>query len=191
MEDSSQPFLTEQDKEYLLSLAGISIRNAMDGLPPPDTGGQKYPGCDGVFVTLKQDGSLRGCIGRIGPVTDLAETIASVAPESALHDFRFSPVSRQEYPRLTIEISVLFDWERTTPEKLEPGKHGGYLRYGKNSGLLLPQVALERGWDRVTFLTQLSVKAHLPDRIWQEPGAELFRFRCLHFSASVKEQTEQ
>ena len=117
----------------------------------------------GAFVTLKERGELRGCIGYISPVKPLYLTVRDVAAAAALEDSRFRPVELRELPQLEFEVSVLSPLRRVTDIKqIKVGEHGLVMRKGDREGLLLPQVPVEQHWDRATFLEQTCVKAGLP-----------------------------
>jgi AmmeMemoRadiSam system protein A len=136
----------------------------------------------GVFVTLKQGGSLRGCIGTIEAREPLFRAVVECAISSAVRDPRFPPVTGEEVEDISIEISVMSPlrsvWE---PQEIVVGIHGLYVRRGMNAGLLLPQVATEYGWDRREFLEQCCRKAGLPSGAWQEEGTEIMIFSALVF----------
>lgn len=139
----------------------------------------------GVFVTLKrQPGDrLRGCIGYPLPVYPLRVAIPRVAAASAREDPRFPPVFPRELSSLTIEVSVL-----TVPEpigaeprdgladRVEVGRDGLIVDADGASGLLLPQVAVEEGWDARRFLGETCRKAGLPSEAWRRDGTRVRRF---------------
>ncbi len=138
--------------------------------------------CHGCFVTLKKQGQLRGCIGRIVGDMPLYKTIIEYAAHAALRDPRFPPVTRSELPDLHIEISVMTPLERVTDvSDIQVGRDGLLIKVGYNQGLLLPQVAAEYGWDRDTFLAQTCRKAGLPLDAWKSPPAEIYRFSAQVF----------
>jgi AmmeMemoRadiSam system protein A len=132
----------------------------------------------GAFVTLKtRSGDLRGCIGSIHAVHPLYEAVASSAISAAFRDPRFPPVQPQELAQLEIEISVMGPIELVrTPDDIEVGRDGLIVSRGRNAGLLLPQVAIEYGWDRETFLAQTCVKAGLPPAAWRLQDTRIERF---------------
>ncbi len=129
----------------------------------------------GVFVTLKERGELRGCIGFPLPIMPLGKAVAKAAIAAAFEDPRFSSVTKDEIGKLEIEISVL-----TVPELVKVSNPGEYLKkvkigrdgliidYMGYSGLLLPQVPVEENWDVKTFLSHLCMKAGLPPNTWKE-----------------------
>jgi AmmeMemoRadiSam system protein A len=142
----------------------------------------------GAFVTLHQDGELRGCIGRMtallgeSAMAALEETVRLMAWEAAFGDPRFPPLTREEFPRCDIEISALSPMEPCTdPGAVVVGTHGLYLSHRGRTGVLLPQVPLEQGWDRTEYLDYICVKAGLPPRSFEAPGAKLYTFTALVF----------
>lgn len=133
----------------------------------------------GAFVTFKKDGRLRGCIGSMVGDGPLYLTVARMARAAAFEDPRFPPVTVAEAPGLELEISVLGPLTRCPdPALVRVGRHGLLVRRGDHSGVLLPQVPLEWGWDRETFLAQTCRKAGLPPDTWQEPDTGLYWFEA-------------
>lgn len=96
----------------------------------------------GVFVSLKKDGRLRGCIGTIQAVqASLAEEIIYNAVSACSKDPRFEPVSQEELEHLTIHVDVLGDTERIdSPEELDVKRYGVIVTSGYRRGLLLPNL---------------------------------------------------
>ena len=136
----------------------------------------------GAFVTLKKHGHLRGCIGYIKAVKPLWETVQEMAVAAAFHDPRFPSLKPDEIQDLTFEISVLSPLKRIKDiNEIEVGKHGLYIVRGYNSGLLLPQVAVEYGWDRETFLQETCYKAGLPMQAWMDKETEIYIFSADYF----------
>ncbi|HEX67952.1 MAG TPA: AmmeMemoRadiSam system protein A, partial [bacterium] len=134
----------------------------------------KKPGA--CFVTLKENGRLRGCIGTLFPGKPLYENVARMAVSAAFYDYRFPPLRKEELEKIKIEISVLSPLKRIKSfEEIEVGKHGLYLIKGSYRGVLLPQVATEYGWDRWQFLQAVSRKAGLPPDAYKE-GAVIYIF---------------
>ena len=131
----------------------------------------------GAFVTIHKKGQLRGCIGYIEGHGPLHKTIEDMAEAAAFRDPRFSPVRESELPELEFEISVLTPLRKIKDvNEIQVGKHGIYLKKGWYSGLLLPQVATEYGWDRQTFLEHTCQKAGLPSTAWKEKESEIYIF---------------
>ncbi|HWR11677.1 MAG TPA: AmmeMemoRadiSam system protein A [Rectinemataceae bacterium] len=136
----------------------------------------------GAFVTLRENGQLRGCIGRMRSETPLYETISEMALAAAFEDPRFDPVSRVEIEDIDIEITVLGPLRKIAKaEDLAVGRHGLYIFAKGRTGVLLPQVATEYGWNGFEFLDQVCFKAGLPPGTWKERETELFVFEGIVF----------
>jgi AmmeMemoRadiSam system protein B/AmmeMemoRadiSam system protein A len=130
----------------------------------------------GVFVTLKKQGELRGCIGNLVPQRPLYLTAQNVAISAAINDPRFLPVTKEELKDISIEISVLSPIEPIADvSEIEVGRHGLIIVKGQNQGVFLPQVATEQNWDRDELLRQICLKAGLPEDAWKE-GAQFYVF---------------
>jgi len=128
----------------------------------------------GVFVTLRRDGELRGCIGDIFPRRPLDRAVIANAIHAGVDDPRFTPVTEDECPALTIEISVLTPPVPVAgPEAIRAGTDGVVLRKQGRTAVFLPQVATEQGWNREQMLTALARKAGLPPDAWREDAAFL------------------
>jgi AmmeMemoRadiSam system protein A len=174
-------YLNKEEKAKLLEIARLSVTEAITGrkqLFPVVTEERLKEKC-GAFVTLKNKGALRGCIGYIQAVKPLAETIKDMARAAAVEDyrFRFNPVTEKELAELELDISVLTPLKKIKDiNEIEVGRHGLYVKQGGYSGLLLPQVATEYGWDRETFLKQTCVKAGLPQNAWKDKSTEIYIF---------------
>ena len=138
----------------------------------------------GAFTTLYHRGDLRGCVGYVFPVASLYRTVAETSRGAAFEDSRFLPVSREEAPDLEVSLSILSRLEPIEPEEIEIGRHGLLVTFGAYRGLLLPQVAVEHGWDRITFLEQTCKKAGLPPNAWQA-GAKLEAFTAEVFGDRI------
>lgn len=136
----------------------------------------------GVFVTLKRDGQLRGCCGMQGQPMPLIHGLTQSAARTATEDHRFPPVSLSELPHLTVDVTLLYNFEKVTVQgegrvaAVQTGRHGLRIQHNNRAGLLLPFVAIEHGMDARTFLDQVCRKAGLPSTAWQEPEALLERF---------------
>ena len=182
---SAEFALTPAEKQELLRIARQSVEVAVREkkiLPVPENEPEALRDARGAFVTLKEHGELRGCIGYMSPVKPLAETVRDVAAFAALEDRRFRPVSDSELPLLEYEISVLSPLHRVEDvNQIHVGQHGLLIRKGDYEGVLLPQVPTEQGWDRKTFLEQVCVKAGLPEQAWKDDDADLFMFTALVF----------
>lgn len=137
---------------------------------------------NGCFVTIKQNGQLRGCIGNFQSELPLFKEVAQMAQASATKDPRFYPLKEEDLDNFTLEISVLSPLQKTENiEDIEVGKHGIYIEKSFYRGVLLPQVATEHNWDRQTFLKQTCIKAGLPTDAWQAEDADIYVFSAQVF----------
>jgi AmmeMemoRadiSam system protein A len=191
--------ITGEEREVLLADARESIAAKLAGRRPVY---HRSPGLEqltargesalakpcGAFVTLhirgEGDGkpSLRGCIGRMTAAWPLEKTVRDMAAEAAFGDPRFPPLSPEELPRCSIEISALSPMEPCpNPREVRVGVHGLYLVHRGRAGVLLPQVPVEQGWDLDQYLDYICVKAGLPAGSYGEPGARLFTFTAAVF----------
>lgn len=165
--------LTEQEQSTLVAVARDGLEVAVTGrapavIPGEDAGalGQSLS----CFITLYRRGELRGCIGLLEPTASLAEHARDMARGAALRDPRFPPVSSDELDEITLTVSVLSPPRPlTAPEDWELGRDGLIVSRGPRRGVLLPQVAADRGWDFPTFVSHTCVKAGLDPQAWQDP----------------------
>jgi AmmeMemoRadiSam system protein A len=145
----------------------------------------------GCFVTLKNGGRLRGCIGQFTSDKPLVELVVEMAKASATSDPRFlgDPIVPAEVDELDVEISVLSPLKKTDdPLSLTLGTDGIYIKQGCASGCFLPQVATETGWSKEEFLSYCcSHKAGLPADAWKDPHTDVFLFTADVFGAAFKE----
>ena len=179
--------LTSEDKRILKDIALTSIRDSLDGKPLAAANSSlftlrsslKRP-C-GAFVSLHKQGRLRGCIGHFGEDVPLYEIVAEMARAAAFQDPRFSPVTRDEFNDLDIEISVLTPMRRIQSlDEFELHRHGIYIRKGYRSGTYLPQVADEVNWTKEEFVSHCSQdKAGLGWDGWKD--AELYVYEAIVF----------
>jgi AmmeMemoRadiSam system protein A len=165
-----------EERRMLLDLAHRSIEaklrgEAVQAIAP----NEHLAEARGAFTTLHLHGKLRGCIGYVLPMLPLMSTVVETAAAAAFDDPRFNPVTPDEAPDLKIEISVLTVPKPIEPQDVEIGRHGLIVSQHGRRGLLLPQVPLEWGWDRDTFLVQTCIKAGLPADAWHH-GAKLEAF---------------
>ena len=183
--------LSGADERWLLRLARTTLENLEEtGSAAPDEGVLgvgEIPGTGrakrGAFVTLHKDAQLRGCIGYVEPLTALYRTVIENAVNAARRDPRFPPVKRDEVAQLHIEISVLTRPHAISDvEEIEVGRDGLIVSRGAARGLLLPQVASERGWSRETFLDSTCRKAGLAPGAWRKGDVEIQAFSAQVFS---------
>jgi len=164
------------ERSLLLRLAHESILSALAhrdiSLEPP-TAHLAQP--RGVFTSLYLHGNLRGCVGYVLPRHSVYQAAAETARAAAFEDPRFPAVTPAEGPDLTIELSILSVPQLIAAENIEIGRHGLLISQDNHRGLLLPQVPIEYGWDRETFLQQTCRKAGLPADAWKH-GARIEGF---------------
>ena len=177
--------LSKAEQKHLLNIAKTSVEKVVrDGEMADCSAGEfKTLAKDrGAFVTLIKNGELRGCIGYTSPLQPLCNTVRDVAAHAAIKDPRFNPVSKSELDNLHYEISVLSPFRRVTDiNQIKVGQHGLLIKKGKYEGLLLPQVATDYAWDRLTFLQQTCRKAGLPLDAWKDDKTDIFMFSAFVF----------
>lgn len=167
---------SREEREILLKLAHEAIASTLEGreisleAPSPHLSEPR-----GAFTTLYLRGSLRGCVGYIAAMSPLYRTVAETARGAAFDDTRFNAVRPEELPELRVSLSILSPLTPIAPEDVSVGKHGLVISGSGHRGLLLPQVPVEHGWDRLTFLEQTCRKAGLPRDAWQN-GARIEAF---------------
>ncbi|MCM8764064.1 MAG: AmmeMemoRadiSam system protein B [Candidatus Omnitrophica bacterium] len=178
--------LSKYQRETLLKIARETLQYHLSGKKLPELKIEDATLLEkrGVFVTLRKNGELRGCIGTILPQKELAYAVREMAIESATSDPRFPPVSLKELKEIEIEISIL-----TVPVKVSSadeivlGRDGVIVKKGFRQGVFLPQVADETGWTKEQFLSALcSHKAGLEPDAWKNPDTELYIFQAEVFS---------
>lgn len=177
-------FLNDEQKESLLDLArdAVSAKIREDRTLSAETGDPVLLSKRGVFVTLKVNGELRGCIGYPLPQKPLAEAVVEMAIAAATQDHRFESLGENDLGCLEIEISVL-----TLPRPVKDireiivGRHGIIVSKGHHKGLLLPQVPVEYTWDLETYLRHGCMKAGLDGNEWKR-GAVIEVFEAQIFS---------
>jgi AmmeMemoRadiSam system protein A len=173
--------LTSQQRESLLKLAREAIATHLgdQGAPVAEIDEPAFEESRGAFVTLENQGRLRGCIGYSEPLYPLQEAVARCAVAAATQDHRFKSVTLEELPDVNISISALTPLRKLEDtDSLQPGRHGLMIAGQGRRGLLLPQVAEERGWNRETFLKETCRKAGLPADAWTEEDVEVFVFEA-------------
>ncbi|MBN1961592.1 MAG: AmmeMemoRadiSam system protein B [Deltaproteobacteria bacterium] len=187
--DSSDNILDIKQQQLALAIARKTLSLVLAhenppsatilGVPDDAVWHQKY----GTFVTLTKTGKLRGCIGHIMPILPLWQDIRDNAISAALDDPRFNSVTLNELSDLDIEISILSSPQKIAqPLDFKIGKHGIILNYLGRRAVFLPQVAPEQGWDQLTTLQYLSLKAGLSNDAWQSPQASFEVFTAQVFS---------
>lgn len=155
----------------------------------------RHPGIDrraAAFVTLTEDGDLRGCIGHMDASAPVSESVIEAATWAALEDPRFATVRAAELPRIHLEVSVLGPLVRLDgPGDWEPGIDGIVVEGMGRRGLLLPEVAAMLDMDRIAMLDACCRKAGLPAKAWREPWTTLYAFRTERFGGPAIASAEQ
>lgn len=181
------PGLTEEQRRSALSLVRRAVEDSVrqEDRPEPPREPSFFSVPAGAFVTILCGEQLRGCIGIVEASRPLGEALLHCAIAAAREDHRFPPVTAEDLPHLRYEISILSPLQEvTSPETVEPGRHGVLIESGERRGLLLPQVAGSRGWDREEFLSQACRKAGLPPHAWRA-GVRIWVFEAEVFGEVV------
>jgi len=171
-------------RKELLEIARAAVAAAVRGETPPDVKpvSPELRKPLGAFVTIKNHGRLRGCIGQFVATEPLFELVREMALAAATHDprFTFDRITEGELSELHVEVSVLGPLEKIDdPLDFDLGVHGIYLKRGFSHGCFLPQVAAETGWSKEEFLSNCaSGKAGLDPDAWKDPKTEVLRFSC-------------
>lgn len=171
--------INNENKKYLLAFARQTISRylASDVTPLARNGSNEINIKRGAFVTLKKNGELRGCIGRMSDEWPLFKTIGSMAIEASLNDNRFEPVKAEELKNIDFEISILTPFRKVpNADYITLEKDGVLIKKNGRQAVFLPQVATETGWGKEKFLDQLCYKAGLKAGDWKD--AEIFTFQA-------------
>ncbi len=185
--------MNDAQKQTLLKVARDTVGAVIKRQPmqKPESDDPELNAPCGCFVTLKNQGRLRGCIGQFISESLLIELIADMAKASATGDPRFfaAPITAGELEQLDIEVSVLSPLKRTDdPLSLRLGIDGIYIKKGRASGCFLPQVATETGWSKEQFLSYCCAhKAGLAADAWKEPETEVYLFTADVFGSEFKD----
>ena len=161
--------LTKKEQRELLKIARETIVAHVSGgklsaITSTSAGLNLNSGC---FVTIKQNGELRGCIGNFVSEQPLCLLVQEMAVSAATRDPRFYPMKTADLANFVIDISVLSPLRKiASVDEIKVGKHGIYIVKGSYRGVLLPQVATEYGWNRDQFLRHTCIKAGLPEDAW-------------------------
>ncbi len=187
--------LTDEEGKIALAAAKFAVydkvaktANTEKAAPPGISDYEIFNEKRGVFVTLTEDGELRGCIGYPYPVLPLGEALHDAAVSAAVRDPRFMPVREDELAAIEFEVTILTPPELLTcsaadrPKNIEVGRHGLIIKDRGMSGLLLPQVATEYGWDAEEFLMHTCIKAGTDRDAWKRDDTALYTFEGQIFS---------
>ena len=170
-----------------LALARETIRRYLstETMPLPRGFSPRLQCPQGAFVTLRNGGELRGCIGHMPADFPLAQTVGTVAAQAAFNDPRFKALTESELSTTEIEISVLTPMKPVaSADSIQVGRDGVVLVKGNQSAVFLPQVAVENKWGRDEMLDNLCLKAGLPPGAWKQ-GARFLVFQAEIFSEAA------
>lgn len=176
--------LTAKERKELLKIARDTIVSHVSAVPVTEVepSSPALAAENGCFVTIKQNGQLRGCIGNFVSDKPLCRLVQEMAVSAATRDPRFYPMKAPDLQNFDLEISVLSPLRRIdSVEEIQVGIHGIYIIKNSYRGVLLPQVATEYGWDRESFLKHTCLKAGLPEDAWQK-GCDIYIFSAQVFS---------
>ncbi len=191
MENDMQELLSAEEKKRLLQIARETLNTYVNK-------GEKLVISEdrlalnkemGAFVTLHKEGQLRGCIGNIVGRGPLCQTVSDMAIQASTKDPRFSPVTPGELDEIDLEISVLSPLKKIDdPEEIIMGKHGVLVKSGLRSGVYLPQVAVETGWNREEFMNSLCMhKAGISKESWKNRTCDIYIFSAEVFGEKEAE----
>jgi AmmeMemoRadiSam system protein A len=176
------PEYTQEERTTLLALAHEAILATLESRDRRSfTPSEHLSELRGVFTTVYFNHELRGCVGYPAPTAPLYRAVIETAQAAAFDDPRFAPVRLNEAAQLQISISVLSPITPIRSEDVIVGRHGLIVSHAGQRGLLLPQVPVEHGWDRIAFLEQTCRKGGLPSHAWKS-GATIEAFTAEVFA---------
>lgn len=179
--------LSREQQEELLQIARQTVESYVKTGKTPEftVKDDRLNWQEGAFVTIHKNGELRGCIGQIVPSTKpLWQVVRDMAVAACSEDHRFNQVSVKELGQIDYEVSVLSEPKEINDwQEIKLGQHGVIVQQGRSSGVFLPQVAAETGWDLDEFLSQLCwQKAGLPPNCYKNKDVALKTFTAQVFS---------
>lgn len=184
--------LTMEEKSILIQIARKSIEAKLDDkkielhIDPAKFAILKSK--SGVFVTLKINDQLRGCIGYITTDEPLYKTIQEAASHAAFEDPRFPPLQKSEYDEVKLEISVLSEpYPMKDYDEIVIGEHGLILEENGQRGLLLPQVPVEHGMTKEQYLDSICRKTGIPQDTWKKKKLNMYLFTAEVFDEKEPE----
>ena len=181
---------SDSDGEQLVKMARKAVTEYLKNNKTIDDSefNSKFDFSSGVFVTLNKQDSLRGCIGFPLPVKKLSEGLVDAAISAATRDTRFEPVNEDELENIVFEVTVLTKPEEIVVgdtsqyiQNIKVGRDGLIIENGFASGLLLPQVPTEYGWNEQEFLEYTCQKAGLPKDAWKDSSTKISKFQGVIF----------
>jgi AmmeMemoRadiSam system protein A len=166
---------TEEFEKQVIQIAALGVWQIVTGRPMAKrlepVNDPRWQGKNGLFITLRKKGEVRGSMGLLESTTTLPETLFDSAQTAATHDDRFSPITPQEFDDLEIEVTLLTETKKFTKlEDLSIGRAGLVISRGEKRGVLLAHVAKENGWSPEQFLEATCEKAGLSHKAWRDPN---------------------
>jgi AmmeMemoRadiSam system protein A len=190
------PVLGPEQRRALLALVRAALA-AASGRCPPSFLGETLDATVGLdeparaFVTLTEDGRLRGCMGSLDPERSVRDSVVSAALLVAFEDPRFEPVAADELPAIDVAVSVLGpSGPFRSLDAFRPGVDGVIVERGRQGALLLPEVATEFGWGAVEMLDAVCRKAGLPRGAWADRVTRVSTFETVRFEGRAIEEPE-
>ena len=190
------PVLSVDQRRALLDRVRVVLA-VTTGAEPPSLLGQALDAdglpdlCAAAFVTLTRDGVLRGCMGNLDADASLLDNVTGAAIAAVRYDPRFDPVTPMELPALHVDISVLGPSSPIrSPIEFRRGVDGVLIAVGPRRGLLLPEVAIDAGWDALHMFKAVCTKAGLPPSAWADPRTRLSTFRTVRFGGPAVAEIE-
>ncbi|WP_051321577.1 AmmeMemoRadiSam system protein A [Chrysiogenes arsenatis] len=181
----SLPTISATEQSEMMRYARDVIRQGL-GHEAPNVAEYQLPAfrCS-LFVSLYVAGTLRGMMGTMFPDA-LASNLASMSLAAAYNDPRFRRMlTPQEQESCTIEITLLDAPQTVTADTILTDQHAVRITCGENTGMLLPQVAKEHGWNREEYLGYVCRKAGLTAESWQQPGCRIEAFHTVILRSDV------
>ena len=186
------PFeLSDEDGEFLVKTARKVVTEFLKNnkkIKFDEENEKKFSFNSGIFVTLNNPEGLRGCIGYPLPNKKLSNALVDSAISAATEDPRFPSVDSNELDKIIFEVTVLtppveikVNDPLEYPSKIKVGRDGLIVKSGSNSGLLLPQVPKEYGWNEEQFLDHTCEKAGVPKEYWKEKETKILKFEGIVF----------
>lgn len=178
--------LSKSERQQVLQAAAAWLAASVTQQPKPPVEQLLGPLANGIvmgaFVTVKRGDLLRGCCGVLGKPMSAGAAITGAAAKTAKEDQRLAAISPVELPYLSLDVTLLGPFRKVEAagreriQAVQVGRHGLMIQRQQQSGLLLPSVATERGWDAEQFLQAVCSKANLPIGAWESPDCTLFTF---------------
>jgi AmmeMemoRadiSam system protein B/AmmeMemoRadiSam system protein A len=178
------PDLTDARRTTLLTAARSAIAEYVKTghNPEAETADPELNRRSGAFVTITENGVLRGCIGRMEAVSPLYRNVQDMAVAAATSDPRFPPLDATELDKISLEISILSPLHLITDtNQIRIGTDGLLIVQWGQEGVFLPQVPVEQGWDTDAYLSNLCLKAGLPEACWHNMNPTLYSFTATVF----------